>query len=202
MRISEAKKKKRQKIAYHEAGHAVAARSLGIGVPHIAMIPIDDGCPAMAMAESASWAARNASPADQQRGCEIDIKIAMAGPYAQQRFEGRDHRYHPDFSALKGHDDFNIMIKAAHLLCHATGRKTPAEGEKVRIELSDEDQAYLMALLARLWEETETLVSGNWAAIERVAEALTISDLIDEAELDALISNRPISTELARAALR
>ena len=202
MRISEAKKKKRRKIAYHEAGHAVAARILGVRVPYIAMIPIDDGSPAMAMAEAASWAARNASPADQQRACEIDIKIAMAGPYAQQRYEGRHQRYDPDFSAPKGHDDFNIMSMAIHHLLRATGKETPADGEQVQIELSDDDQVYLRALLARLWEETETLVSGNRAAIERVAETLMVRDLIDEAELDALISNRPLFTELARAALR
>ena len=121
----------------------------------------------------------------------------MAGPCAQQRYEGRYHRHHLDFSALKSHDDFNILNMAVHHICHATGRETPAQGEKARISLSGEDQAYLRALTAQLWEEIETLVLGNWAAIERVAETLMIRDLIDEAKLDALISNQPLLTELA-----
>jgi hypothetical protein len=193
------KKKKRRKIAYHEAGHAVAARILGIGVPYVAMISIDDDTPASAMTESASWAARNAPSADQQKACELDIKIAMAGPCAQQRYEGRYHRRPLDFSALKGHDDFNILNMAVHHIYHATGREIPAEGEDAQIQLSDDDQVYLRALTARLWEETETLVSGNWAAIERVAKTLMIRDLIDQAELDALISNQPLLQPLMRS---
>jgi len=163
------------------------------------MMPIDND-PfnlATSMTDSAAYQARRGSLTDHQKGWEADIKVAMAGPHAERRHEG-SRRYRFDFmavvsAALKDQDDRNIMNAAVHHLYLATGRgrEAPAENEAKDVTLSGDDLLYLAELTARLCEEAATLVSANWPAIERVAKALITRDLLDQAELDSLISNRP-----------
>jgi hypothetical protein len=69
-----------------------------------------------------------------------------------------------------------------HHLSLTTGRKP--EGVIVP---TDEDRAYVSALIDRLWKETDVLVNQNWSAIKRVAQALKTRDLLSQEELDELI---------------
>jgi ATP-dependent Zn protease len=70
------------------------------------------------------------------------------------------------------------------------GRELPASG-KIELELGGDDLAYVNALVDRISKETQALVSENWSAVERVAQALEVYDFLDQSELDALIWNRP-----------
>ena len=60
--------------AYHEAGHAVMARTLGMAMSYVTMLPTDDMTAGSAMADSASWLARNADQATQLAAIEKDMK--------------------------------------------------------------------------------------------------------------------------------
>ena len=49
--------------AYHEAGHAVVARTLGITLSYVTMLPTDDMPAGGALGNSASWLARDTDQA-------------------------------------------------------------------------------------------------------------------------------------------
>ena len=71
--------RKERIIAYHEAGHAVVARVLGLGVVHVAMFPTDGDGLAGAQTWSAAWLARDADHSTKLRALENDAKVNLAG---------------------------------------------------------------------------------------------------------------------------
>ena len=69
-------------------------------------------------------------------------------------------------------------------------RKTPGPGQV----LASLDSCQInegVKVLERIWDETDALVKEHWLAIARVAQALLEQSLLNEAELDALIADRP-----------
>lgn len=66
-------KLERQK-AYHEAGRAVVARTFGITMSHVTMLSTDDMTAGSALADSASWLARDADQATRLAAIEKDMK--------------------------------------------------------------------------------------------------------------------------------
>jgi hypothetical protein len=175
-------------IAHHEAGHAVVARMLGVGVTHVALFPtVDTEGVAGACSESAAWQVRAADAPARLAAYEKDAKVALAGPQAQ-------HRYRPvrDFrkSWINNWRDDGLVAKscAARIVLLADGiemgdapvHATFTEGQGRRIN----------ATLQRLMEEAAAMVEENWPAIERVAQELLHRKILAEADLDALIANR------------
>ncbi|HYA29870.1 MAG TPA: hypothetical protein VEI95_13690 [Acidobacteriota bacterium] len=75
--------------AYHEAGHAVVARTLGIAMSYVTTLPTEDMTAGGALANSASWLARDADQATQLAAIEKDMKACLAGPHAQARYQPR-----------------------------------------------------------------------------------------------------------------
>jgi hypothetical protein len=68
-------------IAYHEAGHAVVARTLGVQINDIRLASRDNHV----QTYSAGWAAKDDTVEDRIAGYEKDAKVAMAGMIAQPK---------------------------------------------------------------------------------------------------------------------
>jgi hypothetical protein len=88
MTAREVKMKRRdfvRMLSYHEAGHAVAARKLGIKVADIDMIASEhkDAC-AFVQTHSAAWTAGD-DPIATARGLYCDLMVLLAGSAAQRR---------------------------------------------------------------------------------------------------------------------
>jgi hypothetical protein len=84
--------KKKLVAAYHEAGHAVVARLLGIRVKHLTIIP-DRDCIGGVLHEKII---RGVNPENEdsprtQRPIENSVRIALAGHIAQKSHSPRSH---------------------------------------------------------------------------------------------------------------
>ena len=71
-------------IAHHEAGHAVVARVLRIGVSYATLMPKQSE--AGVLTHSALYHAPTDEPLAQVAGAENDIKVLFAGAIAQQLY--------------------------------------------------------------------------------------------------------------------
>ena len=71
----------RRTVTYHEAGHAVVARLLGVNINSVTIA--EEAQEAVVPTSSSAYAARESGRAAQVAGYEIDGKIALAWPIAQ-----------------------------------------------------------------------------------------------------------------------
>jgi hypothetical protein len=171
---------RRTKLAYHEAGHAVIARVLGVEVTGVMMFRTE-GATAVAMTRSAAYLARGKDIATFVAGLEIDAKVALAGAIAQ-------HRRKPTKSQHGWGDDAKNATN-----CMATAVIAEREGKVpepgiVQIDAAEETRA--KSMLDRARTETEALVEANWPAIERAAAALQVRAMLSQDDLDALIAGK------------
>jgi hypothetical protein len=74
----------RKVICYHEAGHTVMAILLGQRIEYVL---VDMEGNSHLYRPSAAYEARDGDIAAQVAGCEIDAKVALAGPFAQLESE-------------------------------------------------------------------------------------------------------------------
>ena len=178
-------------IVYHEAGHAVAARVMGVGVPHVALFPtIDAEAVAGACSESAAWRVRDADVPARLAAHEKDAKVSLAGPQAQ-------HRYRPvrDFKkswADNWRDDHLVAKSCATKIVLLEDGVEVGEAT-VSVTLTEEQGRRINTLLHRLSKEAAALVEENWLAVERVAQELLQRKILSETDLDVLIANEPRS---------
>jgi hypothetical protein len=170
--------------AYHEAGHAVMARRLGIAVIYATMLSTDDTNAAAALTQRAAWFARDADQATLLSAIEKDIKICLAGPYAQSRHRPRKSGRNPD----EWRDDIeNASGLVAEIVLNERGAMPPV-GEIVTLDPDGATRA--KCIFDRLAEETDAVVEENWPAITRVAEALLIRRILIGDDVDELIAGR------------
>jgi hypothetical protein len=183
--------KARKIIAYHEAGHAVVARVLGIVVDHVTGFSTSPG----ALRHSAGWQARNADVSTQQVGIEKDAKVALAGPHAQLRHHPVRHPRITFVDEGRMPDGWQSdLASARNSACQIVLLKHGAIStalSSTTVTLNEPQVAELNRLLGQLWKETEALVSEYWPAIERTAEALLHGRILIQDEIDALIAGRP-----------
>jgi hypothetical protein len=163
-------------IAHHEAGHAVIARVLGIGVTHVTRFL------AVAQTRSATWLALDADTPTLLAAMEKDAKVSFAGPIAQQK-----HRYRKGADKNWSADlDYIMLLTMKSVMLRRDGIRPSSDN--IEYTLDDAAHAEADALWERLNEETNALVNENWAAIERVANALLDCPLLTQDALDALIA--------------
>ena len=171
--------------AYHEAGHAVMARTLGMAMSYVTMLPTDDMTAGSAMADSASWLARNANQATQLAAIEKDMKALLAGPHAQARYQPRKTKRIPsewasDFKLAKSCATKAVLIRNGRG-AEFRSVKAPSRlpwGWTISLRLTS---------FNRVSNETEALVAKLWPAITLVAEELLTRRSLFEDEVDALI---------------
>jgi hypothetical protein len=181
-------------IAHHEAGHAVIARVLGVSFDYVTMDPAD-GAEAHVKARDAIWQARDADLPAQLKALATDGKMALAGPYAQMRYE-------PDASAIKALKEFSIpvdawgdmnwvcdMKKISKCVAWSVLLRTHVCSSLSECEGVHADAAECKGLYDQLGDETEKLVAENWPAIERVAKQLKRQPTLTQIEVDALIAD-------------
>jgi hypothetical protein len=175
----------RRVVAYHEAGHAVVARLLGV---NIGSVTIDEE--AHVPTTSAAYVAGESGTAAQVAGYEIDGKIALAGPIAQ--LMSRPSRDDRAASTLESHEeDFaHAQNAAACIALLLAGEPLPEldPGETRHVVLSGAVVDSYDVTVSRLRRETKAILKEHWSAVKRVAKALFECDHLDQTEIDRLIA--------------
>ena len=169
--------------SFHEAGHAVVARILGVEVSGITMRPSGADNTAGVETVSASWLARKASTSEQVLACENDALVALAGMAAQARS-------HPDLLVTTDNPEYqadigNAQRMVANIVLLLRGEAV-VEGERSP-PLSGDDLKTAKVKFDQLVQKTYSLVREHWREIVRVAKALESRNQVDQAELDQLI---------------
>ena len=176
---------RKKQMAYHEAGHAVIARMLGVGVPQLTLVSVDADNAAGAITASAAALADRNDLFAYVAGIEKDIKISIAGPQSQNIYRPSDTSENHDEWESDRQMQLSLALKIVLL---KAGIDIPDAGLQASVNSDQLDEA--KRLLARLAEETRALVIANWPAITRVAEALLRlrRQTLDQAAIDALIA--------------
>jgi hypothetical protein len=169
--------------AYHEAGHAVVGRLLGIDVERIVMSRTGKTA-AYVAGKSAFWKVKDQGPAAQIAAIEAETKMALAGIAAQTM--AAQSRGLPNYGHVGGEDDaqkcYENAVRIALLKAGETLPETVAG-----FTLSDPVQKDTQAIHNRLIAETKQLTEDNWPIIESVAGKLSPGASMDQQQLDALI---------------
>ena len=175
------RRRMRMIMAYHEAGHAVAARVLGIDVVSVSMRRVDSDTAAAVSAQSALWLSRGADTAARICAAEADAIVALAGLTAE-RNSPIPHQ------EIEHEDDINNAINAVGCAAAlAAGISIPEQTGGEGVELTGDVAADARARFDRVNNATAQLLADNWPAVERVADVLARRDHIDQGELDRLI---------------
>jgi hypothetical protein len=167
--------------AYHEAGHVIVARVLGVEITLVTMFSTYQTNQSVAQSRSAAWLARAADLKTRLSAIEIDIKVCLGGPAAQNRHRPRRNarKNPPEWAS----DVARATSGVANWVMLKTGQ-LPTSGS---FTLDREQAAIAVALFKRLNGETNDLVAEKWAAVERIAEALLSRRILVQDDVDALI---------------
>src|SRR5262245_381654 len=177
-------------LAYHEAGHAVIARVLGIEVRLATIRP--DKFSAGHVTHGASWpdredangtiAAEDREEEWQQRMemAEDRAKLALAGPIAEMK-------YLPTLNGEHFADSSDLLNVAVYL--KIAGGFSPISEVLVPGKPLRQTNGEVSQLWERLQADTADLVELHWLSIERVAEALLIHEELGQEEIEALVSD-------------
>jgi hypothetical protein len=121
-------------------------------------------------------------------------QVALGGFAADCYQADQDGAQRPDFEEDHPYpsDRENVRNRITQLILAATTKNAAVEFADIdeavdEIHLTDEQRAKAEAIYEELAQQTLALVTANWPAIERVAEALMSRDILTEAEIDALI---------------
>jgi hypothetical protein len=166
---------------FHEAGHAVIGRVLGIPVSYINML--GDG---EVLATSATHLARDADKAAQLAAIAKDVIACCAGPMAQ-------HRHHPQRNRRPVEWDGDretasaLAYRAALIESGIDFRQL--NPNDLAPPLNADQTAFFEEFLQSGNDKALKLVDQHWPAIERVAKALLVRPILNSADLDELISS-------------
>ena len=182
--------------AYHEAGHAVVARVLGVEVTYVTLFSTDETNSAIAQTRSATWLARGADDTTLLAAAEKDLKISLAGPLADAWYRPKRRDKQDDWQADLAH----ARQSAAHAVSIRRGANPlDANGQVkpgVKTELTHDEAQECLHLINQLWEETDKLIADNWPAVTRVAEMLFERRILSGDDVDSLIADRISIPEL------
>ena len=168
-----------QRVRYHEAGHAVVARVLGIDVAYVT---------ARSEGKYRGLTRLNNDRREQKaiEFLDCQIKILLAGSYAELK------RY-PDFSleCVIGDrfDDWSRAYGCADRLVQIRRLPRPE-----RMDILRQYPASTL-IIERSAAETKQLLTNHWPAVVRVAKALHHNARIKQPALDDLIAGRPIRVD-------
>jgi hypothetical protein len=169
--------------AYHEAGHAVAARLLGLDVDRIVMTRSGKTA-AYVTGKSAVWKAKDEGPEVRIAAIEAETKMLLAGTAAQT--VAAQSRGLPNFGRAGGEDDAQKSQRNALAIALLRAGETLPETD-VGLTPSDSIQKDSQAIHDQLVADTQKLIVDNWPAIKSVAGKLSPGTLMNRQQLDALI---------------
>lgn len=168
-----------KQIAYHEAGHAVVARALGLSVLWATMYAGKGKDYAEVMTD-------NAAPWDDDiairiAGFEKDLVWLVAGSLAQRRCAPALPDARAAFLEALGEDfgDPTDERNAADLCMNIVALKHGATSREL-----------VLALFEQAQREAEALLDAHWPAVARVAEALIAQSDLGPNDIEALIAER------------
>ena len=155
--------KKLQSVAYHEAGHAVAALRLRLKINSVTIRGTDDYDGLTSHSNPPRGIDLEVDASDRAR-CRVEnaIIVAMAGPVAQRKFNPKGfRRWHaePDW-----HQAVDLLIRIA------------PESERGR-----------NAYWTLLEERTKGLIGVFWVDVQTLAEALLESETLKRPEIRRII---------------
>ncbi len=153
--------------SYHESGHAVVARVLGLGVRRACASEDDHGV-------VTRWRRADRLARDIMRKSCL---VALAGPAAEAVAIG-----HVEDGAARA-DEANATSYALRLILD--------EHELHDAELNDGHRAQARWLIAFLRPRAAAFVQKNWPAISRVAERLADGEVLDQVTIDTLMEETP-----------
>jgi hypothetical protein len=171
---------KRRIRAFHEAGHAVISRVLGIEVDYVSVISTAADNAGNVPTRSASWLAKHLDASARILATEKDLKVTFAGMAANERagikFTANDEALEQD------------IRNAQRLASNITKLKPGGQVCDTADKLSGEIVADTKAVFERIQYDTADLVDEHWPAIERVAKYLERHGRIHRVDLDRLIA--------------
>jgi cell division protease FtsH len=167
----------RRIAAYHEAGHAVCARLLGVTIVEAK----GKGKRLHVLSRSAGHDARGMP--DFRRGLESDIQVSLAGAIAQQLYSPQSY----DESQVQ--DDLQNAGQAAIRHCLEIGNGELGDAFRFEGELPEAAEK----LVQQLYEPTINLIKENWHKVERVAAAFLEHGELTQAEIDAVMADEMVA---------
>ena len=176
--------KRRDLVAYHEAGHAVAARVLGVEIVAATMFGLEDTAAAGVLTYSACYHG-GADTAERIVGLETDIRILAAGPIASELYGKCSRRRLRDAATDDIRKSQSMVVEIALLIA---GKSLPQHHDGMTVELDGTAIESANAIYARLWTETKASLIEHWPKVERVAQALMTSDMLDQTQLDRIMA--------------
>jgi hypothetical protein len=163
--------------AFHEAGHAVVARLLGVQITE-AIVRFRPVRYFHVQTRSAGHVARGTP--DFRKGLEADIQVSLAGHIAQKVHRPQSYREHQTA------DDVQAAGQAAIRYCLEPGNGEHEDGKCFRFEGKLPPEA--TELLSRLHKPTVKLITENWPKVERVAGAFLERSELTQADIDAIMA--------------
>jgi hypothetical protein len=167
-------------LAYHEAGHAVTARALGLEVTSVTILPdLDLDTAGLCCREWVTYFAEYADLATRLSAIEKDAVVTLAGPIAECQY------------LL---EDFNAVTMMHKAVGWASDLETARRLVALAVELKHDGLDIEMwseecdELFGQLSVETEIMVSQNWSAIECIAKGLLDFSVLNGADVDDLIA--------------
>jgi hypothetical protein len=156
-------------IAYHEAGHAVAALELGVAIRKVTIIPDADTLGKMVRGKLFGRVRPDIdSPSKSRPVVERQLLLLFAGHAAESRFCKRSSAS-SSLTALHASDDFRRAVALAENLCGS----------------DEEVEAYRQWLAIR----ARNLVEFHWSEVEIIVGARSAKQTINGKEVRALITN-------------
>lgn len=155
-------------IAYHEAGHAVLAETVGARVLSVTIIPPDDAGPRRHGETTIAWH-RPAGAKAAKKQLLSQARVALAGPVAEMIY--CDTQYEVEVIQEWAADWLVASNSIQHLNVKATDRD-------------------ILHLLGQLMEELIQWMSQDdiWHRVATLADELEAHEILDEERLDELRS--------------
>jgi ATP-dependent Zn protease len=155
-----------RRTAYHEAGHAVIHRAMGMVCGEASIVPNFDTMTA---------------------GYAIAADHYVTGREWERRGKVRDWR-----SILRGRIIGYMAGREAEIIAFGRKRKKYGDGDDLlQIALMAEEADVSEAYLERLRPKVGPLLRHHWPKVEAVAEALLIRKTLSGSEIDAIIKAQP-----------
>ena len=166
----------RQRRAFHEAGHAVAALAHGLAVQFV-VLPVN-GTTGGVHLDRAILSA-TADPTAQTAALRVDITVLLAGICAQEKLRPGKYK--------EVSDDHKLAQAWASWAAFIANVMSIAEFDiDSLIELTKEEQVFADRLLDECQERADQIVAERWSDIEKIAAALLDRNVLNADDIEAI----------------
>jgi hypothetical protein len=174
-------------LAYHEAGHAVAARVVGVeivdafsgGKPK----EISNGVQSRGSVRTLSASSKTRGTPAFRQALWIDTLVSLAGIAAQRKY--RPQYVKANWEKARMEEWSTDIDRVSKLLCaYRYDRSDGMDLESLPTEETPELRAELQDLLNTASAEATKIIEDHWPQVERVAALLLSHGEITQADID------------------